>query len=175
MARAAGPPRSNSQYHSANTMTLVSQIEPPLTSSVMALVPPWPLASWYTRVAADHNVARLAVRTSSSPAVRTSTVSRLIRFGFRNVRTANSSTSSAGSSTFGGNARLLGMCSCNAMMMANPMVTGRPGSPAGAPASPLRARTNSPIATPLGSSRPATRFIAGEPINPATNTVAGRW
>ena len=35
-ARATGPPRSKSQYHSAKAITLVTQMAPPVTSSVDA-------------------------------------------------------------------------------------------------------------------------------------------
>ena len=36
-ARCTGPPRSNSQYHSANAITLVAQIDAPEASSGAAL------------------------------------------------------------------------------------------------------------------------------------------
>ena len=38
-ARATGPPRSNSQYHRPNTITLVSQMAPPVISSWPGVLP----------------------------------------------------------------------------------------------------------------------------------------
>ena len=102
-ARATGPPRSNSQYHSAKTMMFVSQMAPPVIRS-------GPGAVYYrcrrararvTSRATDHALARLRTAARVRPSSRIARDSRLMRRGLAITRASSSSPCSAGSSQTG--------------------------------------------------------------------------
>src|SRR5207248_7683949 len=65
-----GPPRSSSQYHSANTTTLVSQIAPPRSSSGPAPDPSVPRTNPTINRPAESRLAALNTATSDVLAIR---------------------------------------------------------------------------------------------------------
>src|SRR5258708_20846008 len=83
-SRLTGPPRSNSQYHSANAITLVAQIDAPDSSRTKAGLGPrlWLLTITLTSRSADAALAAVIRTTSAMLAARTGRDLRSIRTGF---------------------------------------------------------------------------------------------
>jgi len=92
-ARAAAPPRSRSQYHRPKTITLLSQMAPPLASRTLASVlnPTAPMIPTTRRTAAVAFTAE--IKPISVPVITRSQVeSRSMRPGSPTTRTASSTT-----------------------------------------------------------------------------------
>ena len=96
-ARATGPPRSNSQYHRANTTTLVSQIMAPLISRRAGVVPVVPCVMPMASLASDQPLARLSRAANVSASRRSALDSRSIRRGLDITSTTSSAPWTAGS------------------------------------------------------------------------------
>jgi hypothetical protein len=71
-ARCIGPPRSNSQYHSAKAITLVAQIDAPVPNNAAADPPAWPSTIARTSRTADTTFPRVINPISTMLAARTS-------------------------------------------------------------------------------------------------------
>ena len=91
-----GPPRSNSQYHSANAITLVAQIDAPVAISGPAAVPAWPRRIARINSPADAALAIVISPISIMLAARTTFPRRSIRTGFAMLRPTSSAPSSTG-------------------------------------------------------------------------------
>jgi len=95
-ARCTGPPRSNSQYQSANTMTLVAQMAAPDASSGTALLAS-PLMIRRMSSTAESALAALIRKISTMLASRTACERRSMRTGLATISPISSAVSSAGS------------------------------------------------------------------------------
>jgi hypothetical protein len=169
-ARATGPPRSSSQYHRPNTITLVSQMSAPVISRRLGVVPVDPVVIPMASLASDHPLDRLSRTANVSASHRSALDSLLMRRGLAAKSTTSSTPSAAGSTQDGRTSTSRsGTAICSPMATAVVTVTGHRNSPcvrrchagtarAACTAVSAWACSHSPaVCTPSASSRPATR------------------
>ena len=129
-ARRIGPPRSNSQYHSPNAMTLVAQMDAPEANSGPAVPPALPSRIARISSMAETPLAIVTSKMSTMPAIRIAVPPRSTRTGSAMLSPISSAPSRLGSSHRGsGSVRCGGSRSCKTIAAITLAVIGQRRSP----------------------------------------------
>ena len=130
-ARAAAPPRSRSQYHSANAITFVAQITPPVASSPVALLANSLLLvrmSWNRWMAASR-FATVRKAITVPVTIRSQVFCWSMRPGSPMISAASNPSSTAGTTQAGSTRYFAGSATCRNPATTIASATGHQCSP----------------------------------------------